>query len=80
VDHEEQPGERADHEYLAVREIEELQHAEDQRVADRDQGIRRPEHQAVDQLLVNHALWCGSCSGSSYRDCREPIGTANPRS
>ena len=55
VDHQEQADEGADHEDFAMREIKQAQHAEDQRVADRHQRVGRAEHQAVDQLLVNHA-------------------------
>ena len=52
----EQADEGADHEHFAVREIEQVEHAEDQRVADRHQRIGRAEHQAVDQLLVEHGV------------------------
>ena len=55
VDHQEQADEGADHEDFAVREIQQVEHAEDQRVADRHQRVGRAEHQAVDQLLIDHA-------------------------
>ena len=54
VNHQEQADEGADHEDFAVREIQQVQHAEDQRVADRHQRVGGAEHQAVDQLLINH--------------------------
>ena len=56
IDHQIKPGEGAHHEHFAVREIEQLQHAENQRIADGNQGVRRPEHQAVDQLLIDHRM------------------------
>jgi hypothetical protein len=37
-----------------MREIEKVEHAENQRVPDRDQRIGSSEHQAVDELLVKH--------------------------
>ena len=54
VQDQKQPDEGANHEHFAVREIEQVEHAENQRVADRDQRIGSAEHQAIDQLLVNH--------------------------
>jgi len=44
----------ADHEDLAVGQVEQVQHAEDERVTDRDQGIGAAEHQPVDELLGEH--------------------------
>ena len=44
-------GERAEHENVAVREIDEAQDAIDHRVAERDEGENRAERQAVDELL-----------------------------
>ena len=48
------PHERADHEHLAVREVQHAEHAEDQRVADGDQRVHGAEHHAVDELLGEH--------------------------
>ena len=47
-------GEGADHEHLAVGEVQEPQHAEDQGIADRDQGIGAAQHHAVGELLQKH--------------------------
>ena len=44
-------GERAEHEDIAVREIDEAQHAINHRVAQRDQRVDRAEREAVDELL-----------------------------
>ena len=44
-------GERAGHEELAVGEIDDLEHAEDQRQPDRDQRIEQAEHDAIDGQL-----------------------------
>ena len=41
----------ADHVDVAVREVDQAQDAVDHRVAQGDQGVDRPERQAVDQLL-----------------------------
>src|SRR5262249_37484740 len=43
-----------DHEHFAVREIEQIEHAENQRVADRHQRVGSAEHETVDELLVEH--------------------------
>ncbi len=51
---EHQTGVRADHENLTVSQVEQVQHAEDERVADRDQGVGAAEHQPVDELLGEH--------------------------
>ena len=52
---EDQPGrqgtERTDHEDLAVGEVDQLDDAVDDRVADRDQGVERSQGQPVDELL-----------------------------
>ena len=54
--------ERAEHVDIPVREIDEPQHAEDHRVAERDQRIDRALREPVDELLekfeklVGHAL------------------------
>ena len=42
---------RPDHEHIAVRKVDELEHAVHHRVSDSDQRIDRPERQAVDELL-----------------------------
>ena len=49
--HEGQPDVRADHRDFPVREVQEVQHAEDQRVADGDEGIAAAQHQPIDDLL-----------------------------
>jgi len=43
--------ERADHEDVAVREVEELQDDVDERVAERDQRVDAAEREAVDGVL-----------------------------
>ena len=43
--------ERADHENVAVREIDHADNAVDHRVADGDQAVDRTERDAVDELL-----------------------------
>ena len=45
-------GERAEHEDVAVREIDEPQHAIHHRVAERDQRVDRAQRKAVDDLLA----------------------------
>ena len=42
---------RADHENIAVGEINEAQNAIDHGVAQGEQGVNRPQGKAVDQLL-----------------------------
>src|SRR5262249_43788349 len=62
--------ETADHENIAVGEIDHADDAVDHRVADGDQAIDRTEHQSVDELLgeVVHRLPCLSKSGKrGYR-------------
>ena len=49
-----QPDVGAHHEDLAVRQMEQVQHAEDERVADRDERVGAAEHQPVDELLDEH--------------------------
>jgi hypothetical protein len=44
-------GERAEHEDVAVREIDEPQNAINHRVAERDERENRAERQTVDELL-----------------------------
>ncbi len=44
-------GEGAQHQELAVREIDDLHDAEDQRQADRDQGVEQTERDAVQREL-----------------------------
>ena len=41
----------ADHEHFAMGEIDQAQDAVDHRVAERDQGVDRPDRQGVDELL-----------------------------
>ena len=50
-------GVRADHEDVAVGEVDELQDAVDHRVAERDQGVDRPDRDAVHEVLeeLGHA-------------------------
>jgi hypothetical protein len=43
--------ERADHEHLAVGEVDQADDAVDHGVAQGDQGIHAAQHQAVDDLL-----------------------------
>src|SRR5262249_32162414 len=59
-----QPNKCADHENFAVREVEQVEHAEDQRVADRHQRIGGTEHQAVYELLVKHVDQCADAEKS----------------
>ena len=51
------PDHRADHEHVAVREVNELKHAVHHRVADGDQRVDRSNGQTVDELLneLGHA-------------------------
>ena len=53
-----QRDEAADHEDVAMGEIDHADDAVDHRVADRDQAVDRAEHEAVDELLgeIIHAL------------------------
>ena len=44
-------GERAEHVDVAVREVDEAQHAVHHRVAERDEGVDGAEREAVDELL-----------------------------
>ena len=44
-------GERGGHEDRRVREIEDVEHAEDQRVADREQRVNGAQEKPVDELL-----------------------------
>jgi hypothetical protein len=46
-----QRAERADHEDLAVGEVDELHDAVDDGVTHRDQGVQRAQGQPVDELL-----------------------------
>ena len=46
----EQRGEDPDHEDLGVGEVDEPQHAVDQRVAEGDQGVDRAQREAVKRL------------------------------
>jgi len=45
---------RAHHENAAVRHVDDVQHAEDQRVTDGDDGIGASQRKAVDKLLKKH--------------------------
>src|ERR1700680_3055802 len=49
--------ERAHHEHFAVSEMQQAQHAKDEGVADRDQGVGAAEHHPVDELLQEHWPW-----------------------
>ena len=53
-----QGDEAADHENIAMGEIDHADDAVDHGVADRDQAVDRAEHEAVDQLLgeIIHVL------------------------
>src|SRR5690606_7401733 len=44
-------GEGPQHEDLGVREVDELQHAVDHRVAQRDEGVDRTQGKTVDEVL-----------------------------
>ena len=44
-------GEGADGQHVAVRELDDVEHAEEQREADRDQRIHHAEHQPVHDVL-----------------------------
>jgi hypothetical protein len=44
-------AERADHQDVAVGEVDQAHDAVDHGEADRDQGVERAEHQPVEQLL-----------------------------
>jgi hypothetical protein len=50
------PGERAEHEDVAVREIDEPQNAIDHRVAEGDEREDGAEREAVDELLVKNSV------------------------
>ena len=52
--HKLEAGERPHHEDFAVGEMQQAQHAKDQRIADGDQGVGAAEHHAVDELLQEH--------------------------
>ena len=52
--HDLQADERADHEHFAVREMQHPQDAEDQRIADGDEGIGAAQHHAIGELLYKH--------------------------
>ena len=49
-----QTGVGADHEDLTMGQVEQVQHAENERITDRDQGVGAAEHQPVDELLGEH--------------------------
>ena len=46
--------EGADHEHLAVGEVQDTQDAEDQGIADGDEGIGAAQHDAIGELLQKH--------------------------
>src|SRR5207302_10363314 len=47
-------SEGAEHEHLLVGEVQDVEHAEDERVADGEEGVDASEEDAVDRLL--HAV------------------------
>jgi hypothetical protein len=50
-----QRREGADRQHIAMREFDHVEHAEEQREADRDQGIHHAEHQPVHDVLRKQA-------------------------
>ena len=54
--------EGAQHEHRRMGQIQDIQHAKDERVAESEQGIHAPQKQAVDELL--HALTPRPCTSS----------------
>jgi urease alpha subunit len=46
-----QAGHRADHQHIAVGEVNQVQHAVHHGVAQRDQCVHAAEHQSIDNLL-----------------------------
>ena len=57
--------ERADHEHVAVREVQELEDAVDERVAERDQRVDAAERERVDGELDEgvHVVSQATCGG-----------------
>jgi len=47
---------RAQHEHGAVREVEHVEHAEDQRVTDSEERVDRPNKDRVEDLLGQRVL------------------------
>ena len=65
----------ADHEHLAVGEIDQAEHAVDHRVAERDQGIERADRERVDQLLDQESGHDGAlveAGGSGWPETARP--------
>ena len=62
--------ERADHEDVAVGEVEELEDAVDERVAERDQRVDAPERQSVEGELEE-----GGHAGSNLDRLGGPVTT-----
>ncbi len=50
-----QADERAPHEHGAVRQVQNMMHAEDQREAEGEQRIDAADHERVQELLCDHA-------------------------
>src|SRR5437763_15824900 len=48
-----QRGESAQHEHRLVSEVEDVEHAEDERVTDREQGVDAAEEDPVDRPLAH---------------------------
>ena len=53
-----QRGIGADHEHRAVRQVDDAEHAEDEREAEREERVDAAERQRVDELLFEHRLRC----------------------
>ena len=80
-------GERADHVDLAVRKIDEFEHAVDHGVAQRDQGIQEAERNAINQRLRQAAqrrppsgrCRFGCCAAGGPASAQGPTSRANCR-
>ena len=64
-----QRGEGADREHVAVRELDDVEHAEEQREADRDQRIHHAEHQPVHDVLGEQACVHVRRSWAALKKC-----------
>ena len=76
-DDRDQADKRADHENVAVGEIDHADDAIDHRVADRDQPVDRAERQAVDQLLQKICHAVPISRGHPADDQQAPCGRLN---
>ena len=58
-----EPRERADHEDVAMREVDEAQNAVDHRITERDQGIDRPRDRPLMSCWRNsiRTRWGATC-------------------